>query len=139
MAAESMKEIHTMNALSMYRLRLAFACLAALGALSFGTAQAQDAQKGQKVFAQCAACHATDGHNGVGPSLKGIIGRKAGTAPGFHYSHAMKRFGKTWDASLLNTYVANPQALVPGNVMPFSGLPGAEDRADLVAYLATLK
>ena len=121
------------------RLRLPALCLAVFAPLSMGAAQAQDVQKGQKVFAQCAACHSADARNGVGPGLKGIIGRKAGTAPGFHYSHAMKKFGKTWDASTLNAYLANPQAVVPGNVMPFSGLPDAAQRADLVAYLGTLK
>lgn len=134
-----MKEKTTMLPIFLNRLRQPVAWLAVFGGLCFGVAQAQDVQKGQKVFAQCTACHATDARNGVGPGLQGILGRKAGTAPGFHYSHAMKKFGKTWDASTLSAYVANPQAVVPGNVMPFSGLPSAGDRADLMAYLATLK
>jgi len=121
------------------RLLLSVVCLAAGAGLGLRDAQAQDVQKGRKVFEQCAACHSAQAHNGVGPSLKGIIGRQAGTAPGFHYSHAMKKFGKNWDASTLDAYLANPQAVVPGNVMPFSGLPSAEDRANLVAYLGTLK
>ncbi len=102
-------------------------------------ASAQDATAGQAVFAQCAACHSIDGNNGVGPSLKGIVGRKAGSFAGFRYSRAMKGSAYAWDESHLDAYVANPQATVPGNVMPFSGLPDAKARADLVAYLKTLK
>ena len=102
-------------------------------------AQAQDAAAGKDVFAQCTACHSTDGNNGVGPSLKGIVGRKAGSEPGFRYSRAMKNNAQVWDAKSLDAYIANPQVAVPGNVMPYSGLPDAKQRADLVAYLATLQ
>ena len=90
-------------------------------------------------FAQCAACHSVTGSNGVGPSLKGIIGRKAGSYPGFRYSRAMKTLGKSWDKSLLSAYLANPQQTIPGNVMPFAGLPHAAQRTAIVNYLATLK
>ncbi|MBV8618176.1 MAG: c-type cytochrome [Curvibacter sp.] len=111
----------------------------AVAALLPPAARAQDVHKGQQVFAQCAACHASTASNGVGPGLQGVLGRKAGSAPGFRYSHAMKNFGKTWDAETLKAYIADPQAVVPGNHMPFSGLADAGQRADLVAYLATLK
>ena len=102
-------------------------------------AHAQDATAGKAVFAQCTACHSVDGSNGAGPSLQGIVGRKAGSFAGFHYSRAMKGAGYAWDAAHLDAYLANPQAALPGNVMPFSGVPDAKQRADLVAYLATLK
>lgn len=115
------------------------AALAAAVALSHGSAHAQDAAAGKVVFGQCAACHSLDGKNGVGPSLKGIVGRTAGSAPGFHYSHAMSKVGKPWDAASLAAFVESPQNAVPGNVMPFSGLADAKQRADLLAYLQTLK
>ncbi len=90
-------------------------------------------------FAQCAACHSVTGSNGVGPSLKGIMGRKAGSFPGFRYSRAMKTYGKSWDKTNLAAYLANPQQAVPGNTMPFAGVPDASQRAAIVNYLATLK
>lgn len=101
--------------------------------------RAQDAVAGKQVFAQCIACHSVDGKVGVGPSLQGILGRKSGESPGFHYSRAMKGAGITWNGKALNAYLADPQKVVPGNVMPFSGVVDAKDRADLIAYLGTLK
>ena len=100
---------------------------------------AQDAAAGKQVFAQCIACHSVDGRIGVGPSLQGILGRKSGEFPGFHYSRAMKNAGITWNSNTLNGYVADPQKVVPGNVMPFSGVADAKQRADLIAYLGTLR
>jgi cytochrome c len=115
------------------------AALAAALVLCHGGANAQNATAGKAVFGQCAACHSIDGKNGLGPSLKGIVGRTAGSAPGFHYSHAMANVGKPWDAASLAAFIESPQKAVPGNVMPFSGLPDAGQRADLLAYLQTLK
>jgi cytochrome c len=63
----------------------------------------------------------------------------AGTAPGFHYSDAMKESGIVWNAKMLDAYLESPQKVVPGNRMPYAGLEDPTDRADLVAYLATLK
>ena len=102
-------------------------------------ASAQDAALGKTAYAACAACHSIDGSNGAGPSLQGVVGRKAGGIAGFRYSRAMKEAGTTWDAASLDAYIAEPQKVVPGNVMPFSGVSDAKVRADLVAYLATLK
>jgi cytochrome c len=99
----------------------------------------QDAGHGKSVFKACAACHTTDGANRVGPGLGGIVGRKAGTAPGFRYSDAMKNSGLVWDDKSLDAYLEAPQKAVPGNRMPYAGLKDATDRADLVGYLATLK
>lgn len=101
-------------------------------------AHAQDATAGKAVFAQCTACHSVDGSNGVGPSLQGVVGRKVGTFPGFRFSRAMKAAGTTWDATTLDGYIADPQKALPGNVMPFSGVPDAKQRTDLIAYLKTL-
>src|SRR5438105_12732440 len=112
---------------------------ASLIAFPFTATHAQDADAGKRVFLQCAACHSVDGSNGAGPSLKGIVGSKAGDFPGFRFSRAMKNSGIVWDAKTLDAYIANPQAAMPGNVMPYSGLPDAKQRADLVGYLQTLK
>lgn len=100
---------------------------------------AQDADHGKVVFKACAVCHATDHANRVGPGLGGIFGRRAGTASGFRYSNAMKRSGIVWDEKTLNAYLESPQKIVPGNRMPYAGLKDAQDRADVIAYLDTLK
>jgi len=115
------------------------AITAALFALLAAGAQAQDVAAGKAAFAQCSACHSVDGNNGVGPSLKGIGGRKSGTFAGFRFSRAMKNSNLTWDEKSLDAYIANPQQAVPGNVMPFSGVADAKQRGDLVAFLMTLK
>jgi cytochrome c len=80
-----------------------------------------------------------DGSSGTGPTLKGIIGRKSGTVPGFRYSRAMKNAAITWDEVSIDRYLSNPQDVVPGNIMPFSGVPDAAQRANLIAYLKTLR
>jgi cytochrome c len=103
------------------------------------TANAQDAAAGRSVFQQCAACHAVDATNGLGPGLVGIVGRKAGGVPGFRYSRALRGAGIVWNESNLDAYLADPQQLVPGNVMPFSGMADAAQRADLIAYLKTVR
>ena len=100
---------------------------------------AQDAEHGKTVFQGCAVCHATDHTNRVGPGLEGIIGRKAGTVPGFRYSEAMKKSDIVWDAKILDAYLESPQKVVPGNRMPYAGLKSPTDRTDLVAFLAALK
>jgi cytochrome c len=111
---------------------------AGLFVVSASEVVAQDANAGKAVFAQCTSCHSTDGSNGVGPSLQGIVGRKAGMLAGFRYSRALKASAVAWDAAALDGYIADPQKAVPGNVMPFSGIPDAKQRADLIAYLETL-
>jgi len=112
-------------------------CAALLCAVT--AAPAQDAIAGKAAFAACSACHSVDGSNGAGPSLQGVVGRKAGGFAGFRYSRAMKAAGTAWEAVSLDAYIADPQKAIPGNVMPFSGLPDAKVRADIVAYLGTLK
>jgi len=91
-------------------------------------------------FGICATCHTTvAGTNGIGPSLYGVVGRKAGSLPGYTYSDAMKNSGITWDSQTIDRYITNPQAMVPGNKMPFAGLSEAQKRTEIIAYLATLK
>lgn len=100
--------------------------------------QAQDVAAGKAVFAACAACHSINGGHGIGPSLGGISGRRAGSVPGFEYSRAMKNNPVVWDAASLHVYLSDPHGLVPGNLMPFAGLTDAAQRAHLVAYLLSL-
>lgn len=96
-----------------------------------------DAAKGEKVFGKCKACHeiATD-KNKVGPTLHGVIGRKAGTVPGFKYSEAMAGADVTWEATTIAEYVAKPKEFVPGNKMAFAGLKKEDEIQDLVAYIS---
>jgi nitrite reductase (NO-forming) len=90
------------------------------------------------VFRKCQACHSLEpGKNLLGPSLEGIIGRKAGTAPGYSYSPAMQGAKVVRDAKTLDAYLAEPEKVVPGNKMPFPGLKTDQDRADVIAYLAS--
>ena len=110
-----------------------------LGIVLAGPLRAQEAAAGKLVFAQCSVCHSIDDTNGVGPTLKGIVGSKAGDVAGFRFSRAMKASGTTWDGKTLDAYLADPQKAIPGNVMPFSGIADAKQRADLIAYLMTLK
>jgi len=104
-------------------------------------AQAGDAVKGKSVFQRCAICHRAekDAGNGLGPNLFGIVGRKAGTAPGFAYSTAMTGSGIVWSTDKLTAYVTHPSTVVPGNRMAFSGIGNPEQVSDVVAYLASLK
>lgn len=98
-----------------------------------------DATAGKTVFAICGACHAVGpgAVNKVGPELNGLIGRKAGTAPGYHYSPAMANSGLTWDVATFQKYIADPKGVVPGNKMPYAGLKDATKINDLTAYLAS--
>lgn len=124
-------------------MKTALICIAgALLALSITGAQAAgDATRGAALFSRCALCHnnAKGAPNKIGPNLFGVVGRKAGTYPGFSYSSAMKGAGFVWTPAKLDAYLAAPQKVVPGNNMPFGGIPDAGQRTDLVAYLATLK
>jgi len=116
----------------------AFAFIIVALAWSHALPARADAAAGKNDFAACAACHSVDGSDGVGPHLNGVIGRKAGSVAGFNYSRAFRQANIVWDAKSLDSYIANPQQLVPGNHMPYSGQPDAATRADIVAYLATL-
>jgi cytochrome c len=106
-----------------------------------GGALAQDnggASENQLAFNNhCRTCHTTrEGDNRLGPSLHGVVGREAGTAPGFAYSSAMKDAGIVWDEENLDRYIENPEAVVPGNNMkPYSGITSAEERAKIIAHL----
>jgi len=107
-------------------------------AAALGTVQAQDAAAGKAAFAQCSACHSIDGKSGVGPSLKGVFGRPAGSEPGFRFSRAIMASGMKWDMDSLDAFLTSPKTSVLGNAMPFSGIFDATQRADLISYLQTL-
>ena len=95
-----------------------------------------DAARGEARFQDCAACHKLEaGANNVGPSLHDIFSRKAGTLEDFRYSPAMKRSGIVWTPEALDKFIADPQATVPANRMPYAGMANPGDRADLIAYL----
>ena len=98
-----------------------------------------DPARGEVRFQECAACHKLGaGVNGLGPSLHGIFERKAGELSDFRYSPALKRSGIVWSPQTLEAYLTDPQALVPGNRMPYAGMADPRDRADLIAYLAKM-
>jgi len=115
--------------------------LAAALALLSGAALAQDdgsAREAQLAFNNhCRTCHVTaEGDNRLGPSLHGVVGREAGSAPGFAYSSAMANADLVWDEETLDRFIENPDAVVPGNNMkPFTGVADAEERARIIAHL----
>ena len=112
--------------------------MAALSVLLLsGAARADgDGARGEARFQDCAACHKLEaGANNVGPTLHGIFTRKAGEIADFRYSPAIKRSGIVWTPETLDKFITDPQALVPGNRMPYAGMAYASDRADLIAYL----
>ncbi len=117
---------------------IAQVCLPYSGGLSFAqTAVKADNLRGERLFLRCASCHdiSDSGVTRIGPSLKGVLGRKAGTLPGYSYSAALKSTDFVWDETMLDRWLTEPAALVPGTSMAFAGLPKADDRAALIAYL----
>lgn len=113
----------------------------ALACAISGRAVAQDAAAGEKDFVVCRACHQVGptAHNSVGPVLNGVVGRPAGTFPGYNYSAANKNSGLTWDEATLQKYLANPQGVVKGTKMIFPGIKDQTKLNDVIAYLKTFK
>jgi len=105
--------------------------------LGIGTAAAQDPAAGEKVFAQCRACHQVGptAKNAVGPVLNGLFGRPAGSVEGYNYSAANKNSGITWDEATFREYIKDPKAKIPGTKMIYTGLKDEQRVTDLVAYL----
>ncbi len=97
-----------------------------------------DVDHGKVVFLQCKTCHVREeGVNRIGPSLANVVGREAGTVPGYQYSEANANSGITWTPEKLFQYLQSPQRVIPGTKMTFPGLPNGQDRADVIAYLQT--
>ena len=122
---------------NMISLASGFACAVLISGFAAARDQATDA--GPDAFnSNCRTCHSVKaGDNRLGPSLHKIIGRKAGTAPGYsNYSQALKSSGITWDEPTLEKYITNPDAVIPNNNMkPFNGVPDAAVRAKIIAFL----
>lgn len=117
---------------------------AAVFSTAFATLSAQasgDAQHGADVFSEeCGECHSIhEGTNKKGPSLFAVTGRKAASISDFEYSDSMKKSGIMWTAARLDTYINTPKKIVPGGKMKYDGLSESESRADIIAYLGTLK
>ena len=123
----------------MTRLSLVIVAVTVLGATS-ARAQGEikgNPQQGEQTFVICRACHqiGPGAQNAVGPVLNGVVGRKAGTYPGYEYSSANKNSGIVWTPQELNTYLTDPQKVVPGTKMIFPGLKSPEQRANVIAFL----
>jgi cytochrome c len=116
------------------------ACASALvGAYAPGANAQDSSQRGKQAVEVCLACHTLDKSNGLGPSLIGVVGRAAGSIPAFRYSRAMRTAKIVWDEKTLDAYLADPQKVIPGNAMPFAGIPDRQERAEVIEYLKTLK
>ncbi len=123
--------------------RLVFALVVAIAAPGVAVAEpdARLVALGQRQFLRCASCHAIEAGQPtrIGPNLHGVVGRPAGSLPGYAYSPAMKAQHFVWTEAKLDAWLTRPAAVVPGTAMAFEGLPRPEDRAALIAYLSTRK
>jgi cytochrome c len=126
--------------LKKYAAAIAAAAAVAAAAASAETAPGPgsgDVTHGKQIYQVCMGCHSVD-EDDVGPRHRGVIGRVAGTVPGYAYSPALKSSHIVWNRDTLDRWLTNPQALVPGAKM-FFAMPSAGDRADVIAYLAELR
>jgi cytochrome c2 len=114
---------------------------AAAAAVQEGRLDSGQVQQGRTLFNQvCSNCHTNEPNkHKIGPSLFGVIGRHAGSAPGFDYSDAMKGAPVTWNDETLDRYLTDPKSFVPGNKMPYMGVKNDERRKDVISYLHTLQ
>lgn len=110
------------------------ALVVAASAFAATPATTGDPNAGAKIYARCEACHAL-AYDRTGPRHCGLIGRKAGSVPGFDYSDAMKQSGIVWNAQSLDRFLADPAKTVPGTTMGYAGVKDAQERADLIAFL----
>jgi cytochrome c len=112
-----------------------------LACVMSGHAIAQDAAAGEKAFASCRACHqiGPGAKNAVGPVLNGVVGRLAGTYPGYDYSAATRNSGLTWDPETLQDYLTDPQSVIMGTKMASPGIKDPDEINDLIAFLKTYR
>jgi cytochrome c len=116
------------------KMHSSIAIAVAAGTLAL-SAHAADAQRGKSLYeTRCTTCHSLEFH-GAGPAHKGVFGRKAGSAPGYAYSPALRDSTVVWNAATLDKWLSGPDAFIPGQKMWFS-ISDAVDRADIIAYLA---
>jgi cytochrome c len=126
----------------MQKILTGFVAACALSFVAAGAAQAADAAAGEGVFKRvCSVCHnpTVEGPRKLGPTLHGVVGRKSGSIDGFRYSKANSESGIVWTADKLDPYIKSPREVVPGTTMAYAGLRNDDERANLIAYLATLK
>ena len=114
------------------------ALVGALFAAALAPAAAADAEHGKALYQTCIACH-TEKPDAIGPSLRGVFGRKSAALDDYRYSNSMRRANLTWDEANLRDYIVDPQARVKGNRMPFAGVRDPKDADDLVAFLKDYK
>ncbi len=112
---------------------------AAVEPLYTEVAATADPAAGEKTFGKCKSCHSVEGKNMTGPHLNGVVGRNRGSVDGFVYSDAMASKHDAWTPDEIYTFIKAPKAYVAGTKMGFAGLASPQDRANVVAYLATLK
>jgi cytochrome c len=115
----------------------AVAIVAIWGTPAFAQPASAPNMHGKLLFLRCASCHSIgDGTGGrIGPNLKDVFERKAGSLPGYNYSTAMKAQNFVWDDATLDRWLTQPNALVPGTAMAFGGISNEDDRRALIAYL----
>ena len=122
----------------MNRMKLVAACALVGLALcpSFAAAEG-DATRGEKLFSRCSGCHTVNGQNRAGPTLQGVLGRKAGSIEGARYSNALSQSDLIWTEENLDAYLTAPATLVRGTTMTMR-INNAQDRQDIIAYLKSL-
>lgn len=119
----------------METVRIAALAALVVLVLSAGTSEAAgDATRGEQIYSRCLACHSLE-RDRTGPRHCGLIGRRAGSLPGFGYSPAMRDSGIVWSERTLDRFLADPMRNVPGTAMTYAGIDDARERADLIAYL----
>jgi cytochrome c len=128
----SMNRFHVVSAARIALAAIVVASASVYAVSASGGVQA-DAVHGKAVYQVCMGCHSID-EDDVGPRHRGVVGRVAGSVPGYAYSPALKNSHIVWDQANLDRWLTNPQALVPGAKM-FFAMPNPQDRADVIAYL----
>lgn len=103
--------------------------------------ESESLARGRALFGTCAACHPISGDNmhGLGPNLRGVLGRKPGSVAGFAYSRAMTTHDGVWTTEMMDAFLANPRKVIPNNAMPFAGMRSESERRAVLEYIATLR